>query len=410
MIDLSIIIPVYNVEKYIEECIESVIRITELNTQIICIDDCSTDNSLNLLKGKYGSIKNIEIYENSQNSGLAATRNTGIKHATGTYVMFVDSDDYIYPQKISKIISYMRENCLDIVYFDVDEFYDSSFIGGGKDISNNRKRNCDYMIGTGLNTLNKMLSGNEMYGSVCGGIYRKNYIIDHNIKFVNGILHEDISFTFRAMIRAKKVSVLKETIYCYRQRQQSILHQDNYIKRAEGLMLTFFKMMLDWQEICHLPEAKLIENSVMAYIKSIGFWMNSNILRGAEKNDKMAMLRNFLDVYSIHKDIAKEEIAINEIVTNLLEGCNVALYGAGNNAEMLVPMLQDKGVSLAKIFVTKYDGIKEDVKGIKVEEFSCKRASLFDAIIISVSGNVKYEIKKYIIESGYKGKIITLNL
>ena len=123
---VSIIIPVYNVAPYVEECIQSVLRQDYKNLEIIIIDDCGTDNSMELVEELVkNSSRDIVILKHDYNKGLSAARNTGIRRATGDYIFFLDSDDFIESYCISVLVKAAK------IYINVDMVYGSSFSSGG---------------------------------------------------------------------------------------------------------------------------------------------------------------------------------------------------------------------------------------------------------------------------------------
>ena len=110
---ISIIVPVYNVEKYLDECIQSIINQTHKNIEIILINDGSTDNSLSILR-KYEGIDKRIIVINQENKGLSASRNIGIKKSTGKYISLIDADDIIHPRMIELLYKEIKNNNCDI--------------------------------------------------------------------------------------------------------------------------------------------------------------------------------------------------------------------------------------------------------------------------------------------------------
>ena len=123
---ISVIIPIYNVEKYVEECLESVLSSKLDDIEIICVDDASNDGSLYKIEQLSAKDSRIKIIRHEKNMGLSEARNTGLKYATGKYVLFVDSDDFISSDALSILFREAENKKVDIVYFDHALFYDSS--------------------------------------------------------------------------------------------------------------------------------------------------------------------------------------------------------------------------------------------------------------------------------------------
>ena len=123
---ISVIVPVYNVEKYLDKCLESLLNQHYSDMEIVVVDDKSTDGSLNIAK-KYEKYTNVKVIAKEKNSGLSDTRNVGIKESCGQYIMFLDSDDYVENGCIAKIQGIIeKENTPDIIYFGYCEEYEST--------------------------------------------------------------------------------------------------------------------------------------------------------------------------------------------------------------------------------------------------------------------------------------------
>lgn len=403
MIDLSIIIPVFNVEGYLEECLNSVLQIDDVNTQVICVEDMSTDDSRKILFS-YKNRENVEIYLNEKNSGLAYARNKGLTYIKGKYVMFVDSDDRVNAEVIGDFVNQMKEERLDILYFDVEEFNDGDITGG---VADKRKRKKQYAVAAGAEIFDKMVRNDEMFGCVCGGIFNASFLSDYGLGFINGTLHEDIPFTFRALLNAERVNVVNRTGYFYRQRNDSILHQHNYARRAQGLLLDYSQMLIDWKTVSEKKCIDFAESSIVKYIDSVVSMMESNLTKSRMSiRFGDPIINDFLSNFQINKYRKFErEIAVD--LMKALEGVDaLAIYGAGKIAEEVVGFLKSKGVNISIIFVSSIKGNKESVGDIPVVEYNAAKGNAYDAILLGVSMNTQCTIADYLTETGYAGKII----
>lgn len=161
MIDISIIIPVYNSEKYLHRCLTSAVNQTLKNIEIICINDGSTDGSLNILKEFAANDIRIKIIT-KQNSGVAKARNTGLSVATGIYIGFIDSDDYVDNNYFEELYSYSPE----------------------------------YDVIRGIRVINKEnRHGKNKYGCIIPSIIKNEFLKKHNLKFpINKLTGEDSTF------------------------------------------------------------------------------------------------------------------------------------------------------------------------------------------------------------------------
>lgn len=209
--DISIIIPVYNVAKYLPECLDSILVANQFTGEVICINDGSTDNSNNILEQyaqQYPNIKHLS----QQNQGLGATRNNGLDIATGKYVFFIDSDDTLAPHAIETLCKSVDEE--DIVYFDI--------------INQNDKG--EIILRPWSKTIPvKNVSGKDYYEhyynenvTVWSGIYKKSFLEQNNLKFLPNVYYEDELFTIQAIHYASQIKTLQITLYSYRTRNASI--------------------------------------------------------------------------------------------------------------------------------------------------------------------------------------------
>jgi glycosyltransferase involved in cell wall biosynthesis len=214
---VSIIVPVYNVEKYLEKCLDSLINQTLKDIEIICINDGSLDNSINILE-KYAIKDNRLKIISQKNAGLSAARNTGINAASGDYIGFCDSDDWVSLDFYEKLYKCAVQNNTDIACGEIIK------IRKGKE-----KKFLTYNNETIAKTyLEKLQSCNVPdYSYVWNKIYRLSKIKKHNLYFEEGITYEDIIFSPQALFYLDKTVTIKNTYYYYLSRKTSITHNSN---------------------------------------------------------------------------------------------------------------------------------------------------------------------------------------
>lgn len=238
MIDkkISIIVPVYNVEKYIEKCIKSILAQENCNMEIIIVNDGSTDSSLKICNriSKYDN--RIKIITQN-NGGLSAARNTGLKYANGDYCYFIDGDDYLENNILEEIIDEIEEKSADCIVF------------GYRKVTENGKE----LIRLNLEEHNYMLQNNENYkefifGQYLSGklafavwnkIYSMNIIKNNNLKFQPNkkIFAEDVCFNLIYFMFCRKIIIRKIISYNYLQRKDSIMQRTTEIKFTEFVNL-----------------------------------------------------------------------------------------------------------------------------------------------------------------------------
>lgn len=216
---VSIVIPVYNVEKYLKECVDSAINQTYKNIEIILVDDGSKDNSGKICD-EYKEKDERVIVIHKENGGLSDARNCGMANANGEYIYFLDSDDYILENTISELLEKAIENSSDFVFFGATSFLDDD-TSVKKTMTYDRKG--DYGTSSGPEMINRLYNNGDFYTAIPLMFYRKSFIDKNNLEFYCGILHEDNLFSVQAFLAAKTVTHLNKIFYQRRMRDESIM-------------------------------------------------------------------------------------------------------------------------------------------------------------------------------------------
>lgn len=209
---LSIIIPVYNVEKYIGKTLESLCaqRDNLSLTEIIIVNDGTPDKSMDIVKGYVGKIPNMLIV-NQENGGLSNARNTGLKKSRGKYVWFVDSDDWIEQDSIKHIKKKLlseTEN-IDVLCYKIREYNETGEVICEKHFPFNREQILNGVV---------FLQSSISFAPMQQFIIRKDFLTCNGLKFVDGLIHEDVEFAPRMLLKADKVCIVPEVAYCYLRR------------------------------------------------------------------------------------------------------------------------------------------------------------------------------------------------
>lgn len=228
-INLSIIIPVYNVENYIQECLDSVLSQSLNNCEIILVDDGSTDKSgiiCDDYANKYDSISVIH----QENKGLSGARNSGIKIAKGEYLMFIDSDDFIYSKiDLKKNFSNLNE---DIIQYKYIYYYTDT----NKLVFINDMQLYDSMTYTDI--LFNKVKESRLSISAWDKIVKRSLIIDNNLYFKEGLLLEDVEWSLRLYLKANSIKSINEDIYVYRQNRKNAITNNVNKKYVDSLYST----------------------------------------------------------------------------------------------------------------------------------------------------------------------------
>ncbi len=223
---ISVVVPVYNIEDFLPECLDSIIHQSYQNLEIILVNDGSTDSSLQICEDYAKKDSRIQVIT-QQNAGLSAARNTGIKVATGEYITFIDSDDYIDLDMINILYDQLVKNAADMSvcqFMPVDE--DSNPLPLKKHypsfvVSGNEKCMEEFFLDTGIKTC------------AWGKLYRTDLF--EEISYPVGKYHEDVYTTYRIVALCEKIAICSEEMYYYRQRANSIMHHSFSPKHLDAV-------------------------------------------------------------------------------------------------------------------------------------------------------------------------------
>lgn len=232
---ISIIIPVYNVEQYIKECLQSVIsQVYNGDIECLVVDDCGQDNSIRIAQDIISSYTGgiaFRILHHDKNKGLSAARNTGLRNASGDYVYFLDSDDYIYP------------DCIHSLVETLSKFPQSEIVIGGADCSlqscNLEKKMNDLPpFSDDVRWIRKtFLTRGQLPITAWNKLILKDFLIKNNLFFMEGVLNEDEHFNFIIAKKLSKVSFCFRNTYFYNQREGSIMTSNNALSKQKSLLL-----------------------------------------------------------------------------------------------------------------------------------------------------------------------------
>lgn len=241
MIKISFIVPVYNVEKYLRECLNSLENQTYKNIEIVLINDGSTDSSASILSEYVGRDDRF-VLVNQKNQGLSSARNVGFNHVTGDYVFYVDSDDYVSYDSAEVVVdSVNKYGNVDIITFFRSCFY------------SNRPHDMDMLsvklekICSGKEFLLNAIKLGRFRASVCIKVFSRRFLEFNDFKFVSGLLYEDMIYSLTTFLHARKVLQISNILYHYRRDNigsitRTISKKDiDVLKTLEFAQLLFFE-------------------------------------------------------------------------------------------------------------------------------------------------------------------------
>lgn len=244
MKNISIIIPMYNVEEHLEQCVLSVFnqQVPESDFEIVMVDDGSPDNSFVVATHLTFNNTNVKIIR-QENKGLGGARNSGILHATGKYLLFLDADDHLLPDVLSRLSNAAAEEDLDILEF------------GARGISASNKilyeiKNKSQIFFSGFDYYNSI----RYMHSACNKLYKRDFLIDNNIFFLEQIFIEDFEFNTRCLAGATKLKAIDLVVSQFLQSDNSITRNNDEVKKQK--MTTDIMTVLKITDIAFRKQAR----------------------------------------------------------------------------------------------------------------------------------------------------------
>lgn len=309
MTKLSIIVPVYNVEKYLPKCLESLIKQTLKDIEIICVNDGSIDNSLAILKEFASKDSRIKIIDN-QHQGVAKTRNTGIEQSTGEYIGFVDSDDYIDIDFFEKLYNSATKSNSDIAIASILKH---------KNFFNiyNAKYTKEETAITIQDKIKLCEDKKHFFFYAWNKIYHSGFIKENNIKFSEGQIYEDVMFAIKALYYSNKIISVYGTKYHYIEHENSLTkYKDKTGEKEHDLIKAYSEL----QEFCNSKNIEIPER--LNYYTKENFGFILNLYKGKYQSkiqlfniftiatiSNYSETRNLITILGFKIKIAKREIA-----------------------------------------------------------------------------------------------------
>ena len=389
---ISVIIPAYNVEKYVERCVESVIDQDVENIEIICIDDCSTDRTLDILKSLQQRYNNIILFENEKNGGLSFSRNRGIKAARGEFILFLDADDWFEPNSLNKLYRYAVERKLDILYFEYVQDYESEADRELYEQGYVKSVQKEYGVISGQERFVKVF--HELPYNVMSvlGLYRKQFLLEKEVFFYDGIFHEDELFYPTVLLNADRTDHVNEYVYHYFRHSGTITTKDeNRIRKVHDLVIICSELEnlvinndLSPESVSMLSyRVKSMENATKELLKKL-------LIDGITPDSEYKVLRHRIKYHEIADDIYRRHAILfsDEVVQRIKEAENIIVYGAGIISREVSSDLHENGIEKYYIAVSSAQEEKY-IYGNKVRQID-ELLELKDNSLVLVSLSKKY--------------------
>lgn len=283
---LSVIVNTYNSEKFLNQCLDSIIPKLNDKIELIIVDDSSIDNSKEIIDYKIKGISNVKSYVVNHN-GVSSSRNYGIKMSEGEYIIFVDGDDYLTNNALTIITNYLKSNKHDVTLFNIIKYIqnDNYYIKEKFDLNNNELLNENDLL------------RNKICARPWRFIYKRDLIINNNINFPDGLTYEDEEWVPKIIYYAKDINYLNESLYVYRKWNGAITSTKNidYVMNLAKIIENTYK----WSLNCDHKE-RYINYSLSRCIRNV-----LSALDIYDNEDKRKILDWYKDNYQMIEDILK---------------------------------------------------------------------------------------------------------
>lgn len=281
---VSVVVPIYNVEEYIEKCVDSILNQTYKNLEVILVNDGSTDNSRNIIEKYLWDSRCIVI--DKVNGGVSSARNAGLKSAHGEYVYFIDSDDYIESQAVEELLNKIIETSADFCCYRVKFYSGEKYSLYGADFTVDTLTSADEII-------RDAFTGKNIKTTAWAKFFNLNFLRENSITFYEGIINEDYLFTLQCAISATKVSFLNVPLYNALQRLNSIsrnMKDDNLLvyQKIDSLLSGYLQSKGILDEYRSLLEC------------SLGIQLVYTITQAAYRFDTYSNFRKFYNLLKLY--------------------------------------------------------------------------------------------------------------
>lgn len=385
-VKVTVVVPVYNAEKYLRDCLESALKQSLHEVEIVCIDDCSQDMSGDILDEYARRDDRIIIIRNVENIGVALSRNRGLDAARGKYICFLDADDFLKEDALKELYEIAEEKQTDIVFYNLEMWT------GDCEISQEEMQYCtkgNYSgVMTGREFFREIQAEGDERVPVWLQFWRKESIEKYKMRFPDGIVHEDILFTYRGLMEAKRVCYVNKAYYVYRRHKGSITMtkiNDTYIC---SLLEVYTAIMNYWE--AHRKEA--VDDITERYLCDV----ERKIIRYlVETKETMISLRNRWGENSfythwlrliVYRNLMRHHPGIDTVkLLKLLQSPGIIVYGAGKVAQRYIGIMQSYRINIIGVAVSDKTGNPDLLMGIPVyavEDLTdyCEKYSILIAV------------------------------
>ncbi len=398
MIQVSVIIPVYNAEKYISRCIDSVLGQSMQEIEVICVDDASKDSSLSILKQYEAKDSRIRVIVQKENAGAAASRNLALQEAKGAYVYFLDADDYLDAEALEKLSLYAKETCAQLCFFKTKLVAEE-----GMELGRVPKGIMGSYPGvyTGSEMLEEFVNNREFFYYPWSLLFQRKFLEENQLLFQHLLIGEGGDFVLRSLLNADVVVVLDGSYHNYYIHPMSVTNKDGETDTVLlGQVAQYISVLKHTAVHGKKGNEVFLDYQYRKIIGGIANLRTQQLLKFQEK---------FQDPFSNHvfqlltqsQSGAKYEF-FKEDVSVLREKKRVIIYGAGNAVRSVLDLVNRYEIVVQAIAVSSKKNNPDVLYGYCVREIA-ELTDYTDECVVIVALKKKYhdEVGKRLKELGF---------
>ncbi len=400
-ITFSIVITIYNIEDYIGECIESIRAQNDIDFEIICVDDCSTDKSWDVLKSYAKYDERIKLFKTEKNSGLASARNIGLRASIGEYIYNIDGDDLLAENALETMYQYMSKYELDMLSFSALSFFDDDSLHKFGTEDEYIRKNEYPGVWEGKKLFAELVKNDErVNGNMVLYCFRNSFIKDNNLYLTEGLRYGDDRM-FSIFMRAHRAMCINLPLYKRRYRVGSAVTGEKKRVYLESLVVGLGSDLNTWMTSVNDCEVnRQIERYFDGRIREIDR-LDKLFLNDTSEMKYLSMFPAEKYMYELFfkKRTINDELLDSDTLEMIKNARRVYIYGMGDIADRVTEVLEFHGIDDFEYVVTKAnERIHFNRKVYSIDEMNTDMNPFF---IIATSSRYSDEIKFVLEEKGF---------
>lgn len=404
MVDASVIIPVYNVEKWLPACLDSVLAQTLESIEAVCVNDASPDGCATILADYAARDPRVRVIALAKNSGQGVARNVGFEASSGRYVYFLDSDDMVAPEALEELVALADAEELDGVLFDSTVVYDNERLA---------KRHASYQgtfageyptgVMRGRDFFEALIEQRDWISYPQRQLWRSSYLREKGIVSPSLPSHEDEGFSFEALIRAERVAYLRKPFFIRRYREGSVMTSKMGLRDFASYFQCYCEMAITQHrhDVATLGAKRNAARIYDIMVRLYGQLVEEGVdiaafFEGTDLLDRYLLFAEMQHAhlhYELLSPKAKAAIATAE---------RIYIYGAGIIAGRVYDSLMREKHAIESFLVTSLEGNPNTYKGHHVRALSdvaCDRDAL---VVISLTDGYRAEVEQALAQAGWQ--------